>query len=245
MSRGLREYCESGIYHVMFRGHSKNEIFLEDKDYQKFLRLLQELKEKKKFEIYAYCLMTNHVHLVIKEGALREISDIMKLLTGSYTQWFNYKYGKSGSLTESRYKSRAVKTDEYLMHLVRYIHQNPVKAGIVEKIQEYKWSSYESYLADKPGLVDTEFLFEVLPKHSYEEFHQENENNEFTLYADDGINVTEILMAIKSMGIDDAGELRYMPEERRDLIVRKLKEDFSLRQIERVTGISRYKIRNI
>ncbi|MBQ7876466.1 MAG: transposase [Clostridia bacterium] len=229
----------------MFRGHNKNEIFLANRDYQKFLELLQELKEKKMFEIYAFCLMTNHVHLVIKESVPREISDIMKRLIGSYTQWFNYKYGKSGSLTESRYKSRTVETDEYFLHLIRYIHQNPIKAGIVEKINEYKWSSYENYLADNPGLVNTEFLLEILPKHSYEEFHMENENNEFTLYHDDRVNTTEIMMAIKSMGIKDADELRYMREERRDVVIRKLKEDFSLRQIERVTGISRYKIKNI
>ncbi len=244
MSRGPREYCDSGIYHIMFRGHNKNEIFLAKKDYQKFLELLQEIKEKKTCEIYAYCLMTNHVHLVIKEAELRDISDIMKRLVGEYTQWFNYKYGKSGSLTESRYKSRTVKTDEYLMHLVRYIHQNPVKAGIAQSVQEYPWSSYANYLDDNPGLVNVEMLFEILPKHMYEEFHQENENNEFTLYYDDEAKDTEIVMAIKNLGIDNPEELRYMPDEKRSPILLSLREEFSLRQIERVTKISRYKIKN-
>ncbi len=245
MSRGPREYCESGIYHVMFRGHNKTELFFDKRDYEKFLELLQELKEKKKFQIYAYCLMTNHVHLVIKETEPKDVSDIMKRLIGMYTQWFNYKYGKSGSLTESRYKSRTVETDEYFIHLVRYVHQNPIKAGIAENINDYNWSSYNSYLADNPGLIDKNFLFEILPKHTYEEFHVENENNEFGLYHDDEINDTEVIFAIKAMGIDDFEAIKYMPEERRNPILIKLKEKFSLRQIERVTGVSRYKIRNI
>ncbi len=245
MSRAPREYCDSGIYHVMFRGHNKNDIFISKSDYRKFLELLQKLKEMKEFEIYAYCLMTNHVHLVIKEAVLRDISDIMKRLIGEYTQWFNYKYGKSGSLTESRYKSRIVGTDEYFMHLVRYVHQNPLKAGLVESIDEYAWSSYNCYLNDNPSIIKTDFLFELLPKHTYEEFHKENESNEFTLYHEDEINVTELIMELKSMGIEDASTLKYMPPEKLNPIIQKLKEKFSLRQIERVTEISRYKIKKI
>ena len=179
MSRGPREYCESGIYHVMFRGHNKNEIFIAKRDYEKFLEILQEIKEKKQFELYAYCLMTNHAHLVIKEAALRDISDIMKRLIGEYTQWFNYKYDKSGSLTESRYKSKTVDTDEYFVHLVRYVHQNPIKAGIVDNIEDYKWCSYNSYLDENTGLINSDCLFEILPQHTYRDFHKENESNEF------------------------------------------------------------------
>ena len=245
MSRAPREYCENGIYHVMFRGHGKNEIFLENRDYEKFLEILQEIKEIKQFELYAFCLMTNHAHLVIKEAELKDVSDVMKRLIGKYTQWFNYKYGKSGGLMESRYKSRAVDTDEYLMHLIRYVHQNPIKAGLVENAADYTWSSYENYLKKDSGIIDTTLLFEILPKHDYEDFHKENENNEFTLYRDEGVNDAKIVMALKSMGIEDGNQLRYMPEEKRDLIIIELKKNFSHRQIERVTGISRFKIKNI
>ncbi len=241
MSRAPREYCESGVYHVMLRGANKQDIFIEKRDYERFLEILFKLKQIKSFKLYAYCLMTNHVHLVIEENETRDISDIMKRLTGEYTQWFNYKYERTGSLTESRYKSRTVQTDEYFMHLVRYVHQNPAKGGIAA-VSEYDWSSYGAYLCEQE-LVDTEFLFEILPRHSYEEFHKENESNEFELYTSSRRNTDEELVKIlKNMGIDNPKAMAYMAPEVREEIIKELRKKFSIRCITRVTGLHRTKI---
>ncbi len=239
MSRGPREYSENGVYHVMFRGANKQDVFFDKRDYEKFLEILLKLKEKKKFELYAYCLMTNHVHLVIKENELRDISDIMKRLIAEYTQWFNYKYERTGSLSENRYKSCAVKSDEYFMHLVRYIHQNPSKAGLAN-VDEYQWSSYSEYLNERK-FVDTDFLLEILPKHSYKEFHQELENNEFELYTS-RMTDADLIQRLKDMGIEDPKALQYMEPNARRKITDKLKGDFSARCITRVTGLHRTKI---
>ncbi len=240
MSRTAREYTETGVYHVMFRGANKQDIFMAKRDYEKFLEILLKLKEKKDFELYAYCLMTNHVHLVIKEKVLRDISDIMKRLIGEYTQWFNYKYERTGSLSENRYKSRVVDNNEYLMHLVRYIHQNPVKSGLSE-IESYPWSSYSAYLKEQ-DFVNTEILFEMLPKHSYEEFHKENESNEFELYYHTKTNDEDLIKFLGDMGIDNPKSLQYMPPEERKKITSKLLGDFSMRCITRVTGLHRDKL---
>ncbi len=242
MGRAPREYSESGVYHAMFRGANKQDVFLETRDYEKFLEILLKLKQMKGFNLYAYCLMTNHVHLVIKEKELRDISEIMKRLIGEYTQWFNFKYDRTGSLSENRYKSCTVKNDEYFMHLVRYVHQNPVKAGLAN-IEEYPWSSYSAYVNEQEqSFVNTNFLFDILPKHSYEEFHREPENNDFELYHYNKLNDEDLIQTLKSMGIDNPKSLLYMPLEKRDEVLAKIKGDYSIRCITRVTGLHRTKI---
>ncbi len=239
MSRGPREYSENGVYHIMFRGANKQDVFIDKRDYEKFLEILLKLKEMKQFDLYAYCLMTNHVHLVIKEKVLRDVSDIMKRILAEYTQWFNYKYERTGSLAENRYKSCVVKTDEYFMHLVRYVHQNPVKAGLAN-VDEYQWSSYSAYLREQ-SFVDTDFLLEILPRHSYESFHREIENNEFELYVSK-MTDADLIQMLNDMGVENPKSLQYMEPNARKEIVDKLKGTFSARCITRVTGLHRTKI---
>lgn len=239
MGRSARVFSESGIYHIMFRGSNKQAIFVDKWDYEKFLTLLAKVKEKKRFEIHAYCLMTNHVHMVIKEKENRDVSDIMKRLLCEYVVWFNLKYNRTGMLMENRYKSRAVEDDNYYMHVVRYIHQNPVKAGIVQNITDYPWSSYTSYIKNSDSLVDIGSFYEVMPKAQFVEFHNEEEKDNFDLAGKRMLGDDDLITALKKLGIDDVKTMKYMPPEQLKKIISELKKRFSARHIQRVTGIDR------
>ena len=136
MSRLAREISETGLYHIVFRGINRQHIFECDKDYEKIIEILISIKQQMRFEIYSYCLMSNHVHILLNEKVKGNISLIMKRLLTKYARWYNIKYGRSGALIANRYKSKPVEVDEYFLQLVRYIHQNPLKANMVDEIGE-------------------------------------------------------------------------------------------------------------
>ena len=125
----------------MHRGIRRKSIFEEIIDYQVFLELLKRALEHYGCKIHAYCLMTNHIHLLLETGE-QEVWKFMKYLSGCYAIYYNHKYLYSGHLFEGRYKSCLVKDDTYFLQTSRYIHLNPVKARIVEHPEEYPWSSY-------------------------------------------------------------------------------------------------------
>ena len=246
MSRNARDFSESGIYHIMFRGTNKQSIFLSDWDYIKMLEILQKLKTEFCFELYAYCLMSNHVHLVIKERGLKDISKIMHGLLTKYSRWFNIKYERTGTLMENRYKSKAVRYDEYFIHLVRYIHQNPIKAGIVEKTGDYRWSSYNRYLGKfQDELTDVEFLNDILPESQFVSFHNESEDNDFELFSHNVSKDVQLIYELKEAGVESPEKLAYLPDVEIKSVLEKLDSKFSNRQIVRVTGISDYRLRKI
>ena len=132
MSRLARIISPTGLYHIVFRGVNKQHIFEEDTDYLKLMQILEELKKEEEFKLHAYCFMSNHVHLLLKEKNAGDISQIMKRLLTKYVMFFNKKYQRSGALIANRYKSQPVEIDEYFLSVIRYIHQNPLKAGLTE-----------------------------------------------------------------------------------------------------------------
>ena len=125
MPRQARKRAESGIYHVMLRGINQQRIFEDEEDNQRFLQILRECKEIGGFMLLAYCLMGNHVHLLIKEGT-ESLEQIFKRIGGRFVYWYNVKYQRVGHLFQDRFKSEPVDTDAYLLTVIRYIHQNPV-----------------------------------------------------------------------------------------------------------------------
>src|SRR5215471_3689017 len=131
MARKLRAEVEGGLYHVITRGNNRRQIFNSSADYEKFLSLLTELKTKLPFFLYAYCLMTNHVHLLIERQAAKVGRIMHRLLTG-YSQYYNYRYRRVGHLLQGRHRAILCQSERYLAELVRYIHLNPVRAGMVE-----------------------------------------------------------------------------------------------------------------
>jgi putative transposase len=158
MPRKPRIEIGGGLYHVIARGNNRRKIFRSHDDYLKFTRLLQRQKSKLPFYLYAYCLMPNHVHLLIEMQDDR-ISRIMQRLLTSYSQYYNRRYKKIGHLFQGRYKSILCQTDRYLGELVRYIHLNPVRAKIVKRPEDFEYSGHRAYLGlDRTGLVDTDPL---------------------------------------------------------------------------------------
>jgi putative transposase len=160
MSRQVRQLSTTGFYHVVLRGINRQHLFEEESDFTYFLNGLQQIKDEMVFELHAYCLMSNHVHMLLRENQMGDISLIMKRLLTKYVMYFNRKYQRNGALIASRYKSIPVEVDEYFIPLLRYIHQNPVKAGMVEKMEDYKYSSYKEYLNNRI-LADTAFSLTI------------------------------------------------------------------------------------
>jgi putative transposase len=150
------------IYHVFTRGNEKMNIYKSDQDRGFFMRLLSIAKQKYKFTLYAYCLMSNHYHLLIKpEGAL--FSKSMQYINGRYSRMFNWKNQRTGHLFEKRYTNIAVEDGDYLFDVVRYIHLNPVRKRMIESPEDYTWSSHNEYISGlKSGLVDRDLVLDMI-----------------------------------------------------------------------------------
>jgi putative transposase len=122
-----RQYSKTGIYHIMLRGNERKDIFIDEEDKGKFIKIIFKKKADEAFKLYAYCLMDNHLHLVIKEQK-ETISQIIKKIATSYAYYFNHKYKRVGHLFQDRYKSETIEDEAYLLSVIRYVHNNPEKA---------------------------------------------------------------------------------------------------------------------
>jgi REP element-mobilizing transposase RayT len=150
----------TGLYHIVMRGINRQHIFDEESDYEKFLNILSLVRELSGIKLYAYCLMSNHFHLLIKEGD-EPLSRTFRRIGARYVYFYNKKYDRVGHLFQDRYKSDPIENDEYLVAVIRYIFQNPVKAGLCNKAAEYKWSSRKS-LGNADSLIDDSQLSEIV-----------------------------------------------------------------------------------
>ncbi len=158
MARKTRIEFAGALYHVIARGNHRNRIFLTPADYEKYISLVKRYKERYDFQLYAYALMSNHLHLLIETSAI-PLSHIMQGLQQTYTQFFNWKYGKVGHLFQGRYKAILCQKDVYLLELIRYIHLNPIRADVAKSLATYPWTSYNDYVKDKrDNLIDTDFV---------------------------------------------------------------------------------------
>lgn len=248
MPRGSRAKSSTKVYHIIIRGNDKQDIFLDEQDNRKFIKEIIHTKEKYKYELYAYCLMTNHVHLIIYDKN-ENISKAIQSLIVSYSIYFGKKYEKVGHLVQGRFFSKNVETREYLIQLCRYIHQNPVKAKIA-KVEQYKWSSYHEYL-NKPKMVETKKILTILGRTKEEaikkliEIHQleEEKINDYVEF--EMINkLTDIEVKEKIeevLALKSVREIKDYSIKLRNEKIKKLKEikGTSKSQIARVLGINR------
>lgn len=158
MARKPRLHYPGAVYHVILRGNAGQDIFFETQDRNHFLALLQEGQEKYRFRLHAYCLMTNHLHLVLQVGDI-SLSRIMQNVSFRYTSYVNRCQQQVGHLFQGRYKALLIDADNYLLELVRYIHNNPVRAGLAQTPEDYPWSSHGVYLGrDKTAWLTTEWV---------------------------------------------------------------------------------------
>jgi len=163
MARKPRIEFQGGLYHIITRGNQRQKIFKSLTDYRKYLQLLEKYKDRYPFFLYAYVLMTNHVHLLI-EMRDTPLSKILQGIDQSYTMYFNRKYGTVGHLFQGRYKAILCDRDAYLLSLVKYIHYNPIRTKMAKSLGMYPWSSHHAYWVRKgfKGLVDTDFVLGLL-----------------------------------------------------------------------------------
>ena len=238
MPRQQRRKSESGIYHVMLRGINQQQIFQDEEDNLKFLQIVKECKAISEFKLFAYCLMENHVHLLIKEGK-EPIELIFKRIGNRFVYWYNTKYKRVGHLFQDRYRSEPVETDEYFLTVLRYIHQNPVKAGIVKSCGKYRFSSYNEYIKERK-IIDDELAKEMLTKEEFVKYHKKEETASCLEIKEIKPRLTdeEAKRIIKEIsGCENIEQFQRLTSDKQNEFIAKFRnKNISIRQISRLTG---------
>lgn len=240
MPRQARKKSSSGIYHIMLRGINRQQIFEDEDDRQHFLETIRNYKELCGYTIYAYCLMGNHIHLLLKEGK-EDLTLVFKRIAGSYVYWYNWKYHRCGHLFQDRFKSEPVEDDGYFLTVLRYIHQNPVKAKICKTVEDYAHSSIHEYLKF-PAVVDTDLVLSMISKEQFIAYHNE-ETTDQCMDMNDSFRWTDEeakALIAKMAKCKSAAEFQLLDKAARNKCIHKLhNKGLSIRQISRLTGISK------
>lgn len=242
MSRKPRVFSEKGVYHVILRGNNRQDLFHDDQDREFFLQRLSKYSHELKISIYAYCLMTNHVHILIGQ-ADRNMSLLVQKLANSYVFYFNRKYERSGHLFQGRFKSEPILDDEYFRTVYRYILQNCEKANL-GKYCEYRWNSFKVLEEDSEGdFLDTCYVIDLFAgKRVLLEFLQQTNPNNCMEYESRILLTDDSVCRIikKIFNIKNPYNLERLHVDEQINKCKVLKErGFSVSQISRVTGISK------
>ena len=241
MPRQARRLSKTGIYHTMLRGINRQQIFEDEEDSEKFIQVLKDCKAVSEFELYAYCLMDNHIHLLIKPEK-EPLELIFKRIGSRYVYWYNWKYNRRGHLFQDRFKSEPIDTEEYFLTVLRYIHDNPLKAGLSKNVYSYKYSSAKDYLNGTAELVDIDFAIGMMGKETLLDFFNEptedccmDENS-----ANARINDKEAALLIQKIsGAKNTLDVQNFDISKRNVVLAELrKKGLSIRQISRLTGVS-------
>ena len=247
MSKYLREFSNSKIYHIIIKGIDESTIFYDDEDRNVFFNKLKVTKKKFKYKILAYCLMNNHVHLVISIENENLSKGIQSLII-RYASYFNRKYDRKGPFVQNRFNSKKVESQRYFLEVCRYVHRNPEKAGI-EKTEKYRWSSYLEYIG-KEKIIDRRFLMHYLGNdiNNFIEYTTKKESKqEVDRLADfemirklsDDIVIKIILEKFKFNSVDEI--INYFKNEKNYEKIKTLKEiqGTNPTQIRRIIRVSR------
>ena len=238
MPRIARNIYEGGYRHVIVRGIGKQILFEEDNDNRYYIRLLEKYSRDTGVGVCAYCLMDNHVHLLIHDNGT-DTALFMKKMGVSYSAYYNGKYERTGHLFQDRYKSENISDERGYLAVLRYILRNPEKAGFYGT-EEYRWSSYSSY-GDKKSFLDQSLTWDLLGTWcEFQTFIKDNGSDvcmEYKGRKDDGWAKDMIRSAL---GIETGAAIQGYSRQERNQALRKLKFlGLSIRQIERLTGINR------
>ena len=241
MPRESRKRSESGVYHIMLRGINRQQIFEDDEDYRRFLETLEKYREECGYSLYGYCLMPNHVHLVLREGK-QPLETIMRRIGASYVYWYNAKYRRNGHLFQDRFKSEPVESDAYLLTVIRYVHWNPVKAGLCSVPEAYPYSSYARYF-EPQGMIDSSFIAGMMGVEEFRRFHSTPGKEEcLDVRESTRQHVTDeqaVALMQSLTGCKNASEYQSLTAEKRDKGLEELlRHGVSIRQASRITGIS-------
>ena len=241
MPRTARSLTESGYYHVTHRGDGRRFLFEKDADRCRFIDLLKKYADRYGIHVIAWCLMDNHVHILIDDEH-EQLSLMIHDLALSYARYFNDVTGHKGSVFEDRFNSVPIRDERQLLYCVKYIHDNPVKANICSA-EAYPWSSYSAYASEhQPSWMNTAPILDLLGgARGFVEFSRNERNDRYYMRRGRGIEPSDVMSAVRSAldGVNPA-TLAALPKEQRDASIVKLNEaGLTGSQIARATGLGR------
>ena len=243
MPRTARKASLSNIYHVMMRGVNRQAIFENDGDRLHFMSVLKECKEISGFRLHAFCLMPNHLHFLI-EPAGEPLDLVFRRIGIRYAVWYNRKHQRAGHLFQDRFRSENVENDLYYMTVLRYILQNPMKAGLEPQLGTYRWSSYPAYAKGTGSITDTQYATELFGtreslidfvRMGNEDIVMDETDPEWPLQDDDAKKIMEQIT-----GCSATEEFRRLDRQLRNEYIRRMyAEKLSIGQIARLAGFSK------
>ncbi len=238
MARTARLVGESGYLHIIIRGIGKQVLFEDEWDYKYFISLMQRYSDETEVKICAYCLMDNHVHMLIHDE--ENISSLfMKKIEVSYAGFYNHKYERTGHLFQDRYRSEIIYDETYFVTVLRYILRNPEKAGFC-KTENYRWSSYKYYFHNDVIIEDDLIRKIFRDLNDFNDYILTDSTDDCMEYDDRKDDEWGIRIIKKTLDIDSGTVLQSYSREERDDSLRKLKAaGISVRQLERLTGLNR------
>ena len=257
MARQARQESGTGIYHVMMRGINHQNLFESPEDYYYFIITLDRVRFQYNDEgkrcgrncvYFAYCLMSNHVHLLLREKA-ESASATIKRIASSYVYYYNRKYGRDGHLFKERFKSEPVNDMGYFLTLMRYIHQNPVKAGLVGRVADYpfsSWGEYDGRVEPAFQICDTDVVLKRTPLEELQAWVDDPLGDDVACLEMEGSSRVrpsdeQVWQTIQArLGVSNMADFQQLAAEDKRRVIRLLKaQGASNRQLERLTGTGR------
>lgn len=231
MSRPVRTISPTGMYHIIVRGLRDIGLFGSEEDYRFFLEQLRQVTEG--FSVYAFCLLPGEVQLFVREGEPGAVPAMMRRLLTRYAGWFNRNYHRRGSVTEGRYQCAPVPEGDGGV-LVRYIHQAPVREGLCNNAEDYAYSSFSEY---PDGWIT--FRRDWFPE-GFQAFHQQEETRDFTIRPSGKLTDRQVREQVELFCREQgAADWSNMDKVERDRLLSRLRERFSIRQLQTATGLSK------
>ncbi len=240
--RVARQASSTGLYHIFVRGINRERIFEQAREKQYFKRIIKKcLKKLEQYgiEIHAYCIMSNHAHLVIKSDQKEKLSYFMSNILTEYAQYYNYKHNRNGHVFQNRFGSECIEDERYYWNCIKYVHMNPVKALMVPSVLEYKYTSIGEYRSGRLAIIHPNAY------HKYKErFKNVIAYMEFHGIANEQIFIG-MLEEVKAQRMEVALSILWKMKEQKHLDeIQQILEEPALRkqfmkQIERKLGLSK------
>lgn len=252
----------TGFYHVMSRGNNRGEILKKKVDKRKLLKAMGESIANQDIQIYAYCIMNNHYHILIKAPTLEDLGNVMQRINSYYAHYYKMKYGHEGHVFQDRFLSKPLNTISYIANVVRYVHLNPIKAGLVSEIKEYEFSSYREFGCRKSNKIiknggrDIVKMLGFKDMKEFRGYHNKkveiNENAKKEIFFDQEEYRYEELLKLKEMERAKVVEMRNRKKNYSELSLSQ-KREFALlivnstrtlsnREISKIAGVGRNKL---
>jgi len=246
MPRVKRKSSSLNIYHIVLRTVNRQILFEDVFDYRQFIHILKHYRELTSFKLYAYCLMNNHVHLLIQTPNGEPPGILMQKIEDKFVRWYNKKYRRTGYLFQSRFISEPIEDQVYFLTAFRYIHQNPYNAKLEENVSSYPWSSFHAYYCLDDSTIDIDDVYSLFHSHSeLIEFLKTPSHERCAEYhAAKRIPDDEALLLIQhETGFTSPSDFQHLDYETRNHYIKKIKSlGINTTQICRLTGISRTSI---